>query len=187
MLLTLDDELMKQLEDLRYGNRIPTIFEAIRRITRASLTMHVRLGKTNREGEILLLFGIDCRPWGGGTMRMLIFGALSLFITACVTNPKIESLNPSELEVLSRLQILEGEISEPYDIISKVKGISCHTTADQRRNYSTDDAIEGIKMKAAQLHADAVINIVCERDGATDWMNECWSSMVCVGTAIKYK
>jgi len=120
-------------------------------------------------------------------MRMLIIGALSLFITACISNPSIESLNPSELEALDRMQILEGEISNPYDIISEVKGISCHTTIEQSSALSTEDAIEGVKMKAAQLHADAVINIVCKRDRTRDWTNECWSSMVCAGTAIKFK
>jgi uncharacterized protein YbjQ (UPF0145 family) len=117
---------------------------------------------------------------------MLIFSVCCIFITACVSNPRIESLNPSELEALGRLQLLEGEITQPYTVISKVKGISCHETADQSRNGSTDDAMEGIRLKAAQKHADAVINIVCEPYHATDWMNACWSSIVCEGTAIRF-
>ena len=120
-------------------------------------------------------------------MRMLIFSVLCLFMTACVSNPRIESLNPSELEALDRLQILEGEIAQPYSVIAKVKGVSCHATADQSRNGSTDDAMEGIRLKAAQKHADAVINIVCEPYHMTDWMNDCWSSIVCEGTAIKFE
>lgn len=130
---------------------------------------------------------MDYRQWGGDIMRMIVFCAFGLFIAACVSNPNIESLNPSELEALNRLQILEGEISKPYNIIAKVKGISCHKTAEQSRNRSTDDAIEGIKIKAAKRHADALTNIVCQRDRTTDWRNDCWSSMVCVGTAIKFK
>lgn len=118
---------------------------------------------------------------------MFIFSVFGLFITSCVTNPRIESLKPSEREALDRLQILEGEIPKPYTVISKVKGISCHETAEQSRNRSTDAAIAGIKMKAAQHHADAVINIVCEPYHATDWMNSCWSSIVCEGNAIKFE
>lgn len=123
----------------------------------------------------------------GHTMRMLIFGALGLFIVACISNPSIDSLSPSELETLKRIQILEGEIYKPFDVIAEVKGKSCHTTIDQSRELSTGDAIEGIKINAAKRQADAVINIVCKRDRTMDWRNDCWSSMVCVGTAIKFK
>lgn len=120
-------------------------------------------------------------------MRVLILCALGLFMAACVTNPSIESLNPSELETLDRLQILEGEISKPHKIISKVKGKACHRTAHQAQMLSADEAIDGIKIKAAKLHADAVINIECQPDRTTDWRNDCWSSLVCVGTAIKFQ
>ena len=62
--LTLDEDFLKQSEELRYEHRIQTRFETLRRITRTSSIKHVDLGKTNQEGAFLLLFGIDYRQWG---------------------------------------------------------------------------------------------------------------------------
>ncbi len=37
ILLTLDEELLERIEDYRYGNRIPTRSEAIRRLLKEAL------------------------------------------------------------------------------------------------------------------------------------------------------
>ena len=37
ILLTLDEELLERIEDYRYGNRIPTRSEAIRRLIKKAL------------------------------------------------------------------------------------------------------------------------------------------------------
>lgn len=120
-------------------------------------------------------------------MRMIVFGSVCLVLVACVSNPKIESLSPSERETFNRIQILQGEISQPYTIISEVKGKECHETIDQSKMATTDSAITVIKIKAAKKNADAVIDVKCRPSRTTDWRNDCWSSMLCVGTAIKFQ
>ncbi len=40
ILLTLDEELLERIEDYRYGNRIPTRSEAIRRLIKEGLKLN---------------------------------------------------------------------------------------------------------------------------------------------------
>ncbi len=40
VLLTIDEKLLERIEDFRYGNRIPTRSEAIRRLVEEALKRH---------------------------------------------------------------------------------------------------------------------------------------------------
>ena len=120
-------------------------------------------------------------------MRIITLCALGIILAGCVSNPGVDSLSPSELETYNRIQIIEGEVSAPHKVLATVKGKECHTTVDQSRAQTTVDALTVLKVKGAQRGADAIINIKCERDMTTDWRNDCWSSMLCVGTAIKFE
>ena len=120
-------------------------------------------------------------------MRMVYLAALGLVLAGCVSNPGVDSLSPAELETFKRIQILEGEVTQPHEVVSKVKGKDCHTDIEQSKALDTQDAITVLKVKAARKGADAIINVKCDRDMTTDWRNDCWSSMLCVGTAIKFQ
>ncbi len=120
-------------------------------------------------------------------MRTLILGLIVLSLTACVSNPGVDSLSPAELETYRRIQILEGDVPESYTVVAEVKGKECHTTVEQSRGQTTADAITVLKVKAAKQGADAVVNIKCAPDRTTDWRNDCWSSMLCVGTAVRFQ
>ncbi|MGD8268250.1 MAG: hypothetical protein PVF55_08775 [Desulfobacterales bacterium] len=120
-------------------------------------------------------------------MRVFILGFLVVTLAGCVSNPGVDSLNPTELERFKRIQILEGDVTRPHEVVATVKGKECHTDIDQSKALSTNDAIRVLKVKAAQKNADAVMDIKCERDRSTDWRNDCWSSVLCVGTAIKFE
>jgi uncharacterized protein YbjQ (UPF0145 family) len=43
-----------------------------------------------------------------------------------------------------------------------------------------------VKLRAALLDADAVVNVLCNTS-SVDWVNNCWSSIICAGDAIRYK
>lgn len=120
-------------------------------------------------------------------MRMFILCLLVFTLAGCVSNPGIDSLDSTELETFKRIQILEGDVTRPYAVVATVKGKECHTDIDQSKALSTNDAITVLKVKAARKDADAIMNIKCERDRTTDWRNDCWSSVLCVGTAIKFE
>ena len=119
-------------------------------------------------------------------MRLIILGVVYFILSGCVSNPGVDTLNSTEREAFNRIQIIEGQVTQPYTVLDKVKGKECHTDIDQSKERSTGDAITVLKVKAAKRNADAIMNVSCQRDMTTDWRNDCWSSMLCVGTAIKF-
>lgn len=84
------------------------------------------------------------------------------------------------------MEVLRGPTSRPHTVLGPVKGLSCHRNAYQRQLLTEAEAIEGVKLRAALLDADAVINTVCQVNSGTDWVNNCWSSIVCAADAVRY-
>lgn len=109
-----------------------------------------------------------------------------MFISGCASNPSISSLRPEQRARLNTIQVFKGGAYKPYKILGTVKGLSCHRNAHQKQLLTEAEAIEGVRLKAAILGADAVINTACQVNSGTDWVNNCWSSIVCVGDAIRY-
>ncbi len=115
---------------------------------------------------------------------------LAVILTGCTSNPDIGSLTSKQREFLSTLEIYKSNPpieNGKYKIIGEVKGLSCHRNAYKSMQIlSEDEAMQGVKMNAAKLHADAVINTFCQTNSGTDWVNNCFASIVCAGDAIKY-
>jgi len=105
----------------------------------------------------------------------------------CASNPSISNLGPEQRSRLNELQVFKGGTERPYIILGSVRGLSCHRNAYQTQLLTENEAIEGVKINAILLEADAVINCACQVNSGTDWVNNCWSSIVCVGDAIKFK
>lgn len=105
---------------------------------------------------------------------------------ACASNPDVGSLTSSQRAKLASIEIVRGPVPQPHTIVRSVKGLACHRNAYQEQLLTEEEAIEGVKLKAALLDADAVANLACQRNSGTDWANNCWASIVCVGDAIRY-
>ncbi len=118
---------------------------------------------------------------------IIILIILLQVVIGCASNPSISSLSPEQRARLNTIQIIKGGVDRPYKILGTVKGLSCQRTVNSTQLITEDEAIDGIRLEAALLGADAVINTVCQINSGTDWGNNCWSSIVCIGDAIKYK
>lgn len=113
--------------------------------------------------------------------------SLATFVViGCASNPDVGTLSSTQRAKLASMEVFRGPQSRPYSILGPVKGLSCHRNAYQVQLLTEDEAIEGVRLKAALLEADAVVNVVCQRNSGTDWVNNCWSSIVCVGDAVRY-
>lgn len=112
---------------------------------------------------------------------------MTLMVVGCASNPSIDSLSSVQRARYSQMEIINGSTSRPHNVVGSVKGISCHRNAYQSRVLTSDEALEGVKLQAAQLEADAVINVACQKKSEVDWGNNCWASIVCVGDAVKFK
>ncbi len=118
----------------------------------------------------------------------LFASIVCLQLTGCATNPDIGSLNSTQRATLATLQVYNGAPpNNNYKIISAVKGLSCHRDRYKPiQMLSNEEALQGVKMRAAKLGADAVINTFCQHNSGTDWVNNCWASVVCAGDAVKF-
>ena len=105
----------------------------------------------------------------------------------CASNPDVGSLEGDQRARFSSMEVLRGPTAQSHPILGSVKGLSCHRNAYQRQQLTEGEAIEGVKLRAALLDADAVVNVVCQTNSGADWVNNCWSSIVCVGDAVRYK
>jgi uncharacterized protein YbjQ (UPF0145 family) len=48
-----------------------------------------------------------------------------------------------------------------------------------------DDATDQLRVKAARLDANGVLNVMCEAPSGPSLITNCWSSLTCHGAAIK--
>jgi uncharacterized protein YbjQ (UPF0145 family) len=109
-----------------------------------------------------------------------------LIISGCASNPPISSLTSGERERVSRIVFVEsGEISkESYKYLGSVEGLACKRNAYAVGEPTVEEARQGVRIRAVLLGANAVINLLCEKNQSVDWGRNCWQSVVCVGDAI---
>ncbi len=107
----------------------------------------------------------------------------SLF--ACAANPRIDSLSSEERAKVSEVQIFKGKPDRAYQALGEVSGLSCNRNLYQAQDVSDSEALEGVKIKAVMLGGNAVINVLCQKNSDTDWGNNCWASVKCIGDAVQ--
>lgn len=119
-------------------------------------------------------------------MKTALFVAAAAVLAGCASNPRIEDLSSQQRAKLSSIQLLSEAPSQRFDVLGQVSGLSCHRNAYQAMDTSDREALEGIKLRAVKLNADAVINLVCQKSSGADWTNNCWASIKCIGDAIRF-
>lgn len=111
----------------------------------------------------------------------------TLTLTACTTDSSLEGTNVETLQKLSNLQLFEGNAPRASTQLGQVNGVSCERPGYFASNMSFDDAQSKLKLNAANLHADAVTNVICQQSNQVNWKHNCNASITCAGIAIKYK
>lgn len=101
-------------------------------------------------------------------------------------NPRVEDMSSAQRSKLAKMEVFQGDVERPYTIVGTVSGLSCNRNKYQAQAISDHEGMEGIKMEAVLLNADAVINTFCQTNSDTDWGNNCWASVKCIGDAIIY-
>jgi len=104
-----------------------------------------------------------------------------------MSNPRIEDLSSADRARAASIQIFQGAPDRSYEIIGPVTGLSCNRNKYQAQDISDAEALQGVKINAVALGADAVINTFCQTNSDTDWRNSCWASVKCIGDAVRYK
>jgi len=139
-------------------------------------------------GRLLLTLGISKGDKKIMTKKLISFIVLPILIVmiGCASNPPISSLTSQERERVSNIVFLEGgQIpKDSYKVLGSVEGLACKRNLYASGAPAVEKARQGVRIRAAQLGANAVINLLCEENQKVDWVRNCWQSVVCVGDAI---
>jgi hypothetical protein len=71
-----------------------------------------------------------------------------------------------------------------YAIIQPLSGISCKNLL-WAPSPTQNDATDQLRVKAARLGGNGVLNVMCEAPSGPSLVTNCWSSLACHGAAIK--
>ena len=118
-------------------------------------------------------------------LNQLFFLIIVLFSMACISTPNIRKMTPEARAKLGTIRVYYSGNSpgEAYALIQTIEGLSCRKSATSNEVVNKEEAIYALRLKASKLNADAVINLVCQHQGATFSPN-CWESIICVGEAV---
>jgi len=122
-------------------------------------------------------------------LRCLSVLAIPVILSSCMANLKIVDLNDMARRRISLVRLYKEPNSpsaSTYRIIKQIKGLSCWRNTNNPKIVTEGEALDGLRMRAAQIEADAVVNIICEHRTETDWKNNCWESVSCSGEAVVF-
>lgn len=108
-----------------------------------------------------------------------------LMLSGCVSGPP--RLTPEQHQKLSKITIhRDGEKPEKdYSILGEISAADCSGAPAGGRVFGNSGrATDSLKLKAAAMNADAVINVRC---GAIPFLNNCWAAMKCDGEAVRFQ
>ena len=119
-------------------------------------------------------------------VKLFSYIFICFVVAGCAANPSIDSLTGEQRARLNSIQLEMGSIDAPHIVIGKAEGLSCHKNDYAPNLNSATEAMQGIRIKAVLMNADAVINVTCQNN-YVKWITDCFSSIVCIGDAITYK
>jgi acetyl-CoA carboxylase alpha subunit len=71
-----------------------------------------------------------------------------------------------------------------YAIIQPLSATSCKNLLWEP-SPTQEDATDQLRVKAARLGGNGLLNVTCEAPSGTSLITNCWSSLTCHGAAIK--
>ncbi len=113
------------------------------------------------------------------------FLLLISLLGGCVSGPP--RLTPEQHQKPSKITIhRDGEKPEKdYSILGEISAADCSGAPAGGRVFGNSSrAIDSLKLKAAAMNADAVINVRC---GSIPFLNNCWAAMKCDGEAVVFR
>lgn len=119
------------------------------------------------------------------TMKTLLLALGVLSLTACSLNPSVNRLSSEQRAKVASMTVHADNPWPQARIIATVSGLSCNRNKYQEPQVNADEALQGVKIRAAMAGADSVVNNICQKNALTDYVHSCWTSVRCVGDAVK--
>jgi len=119
--------------------------------------------------------------------KLALLLVVIIVLSGCASNPSVSSLSSLERQRVANMAVLNSDDipKESYQILGTVEGIACKRNLYASGSPSMAEAQQGVLIRAAQMGADAIINMVCEDKQEVDLGRNCWQTVVCVADAIK--
>lgn len=114
--------------------------------------------------------------------KYLLFICLFILFNSC-SSPQIKDTQLRRKAAAIQILKVEEVKTRKYSIVKEVKGYSCGRQLGS--DPSIDAARNKLRINAAKLDADAIINVICEETGVS-WVYNCWKTIECRGDAIKF-
>jgi hypothetical protein len=118
-------------------------------------------------------------------VKTYILTASLILLSGCVSGPP--PITPAQIDkYYDTLELYKSGDTPPHEFetIAEVNGLSCTSKYGTRISGEEKGALHIMKVKAASLNADAVINYSC---GSSVLLNNCWFPTICSGVAVRWK
>ncbi len=115
--------------------------------------------------------------WG-----MLLFAGV---VAGCALTPSVDALTGDQRAKFDNIKIVRGENFGLYKVLGSVAAYSCQKELSDARLDSEEEAIEKVKLKAALLGADAIVNTTCH-NSELGLLSTCWALIECSGDAVQF-
>jgi hypothetical protein len=107
-----------------------------------------------------------------------------LILSGCATTTSDPALRRQAANVkLVSAEEKAETLQRAHTVMQEIVGASCGRQLGS--DPSLDAAREMLRVEAAKIGADAVIDIACEETGV-NWGRNCWKSIECRGDAVKW-
>ena len=115
-------------------------------------------------------------------LPLLIAGAL--FLTSGPTGiARADERTPSAVQVYE----LNPYLGKPYDVVGRLWTGSWRSAFGIPTYAKRDDAIAAMQTDAANLNADALINVSCVDQHGTTWFRGSEPAYLCYGVAVQLR
>jgi uncharacterized protein YbjQ (UPF0145 family) len=104
-------------------------------------------------------------------------------------NQVLPELSPEELDRMQHMKLYNPKdmAAIEHEIIGTLEGLSCQKNYFSTKVVTQDEAVNALKIHAVKMGAHGITNVVCESSDGTDWSNNCWESITCIGDAFKFR
>jgi len=119
----------------------------------------------------------------GTWLAALLLVAVSL-LSSCASTPQGDLGRPAaEVKVYTM-----GELNgSPYQVVSRI-WVDSWRTAIWRPTYpSEEEAITGLRVEAARLGANGLVNVFCLNQSGSTWFQSAKPVVLCYGNAIRVR
>jgi hypothetical protein len=120
----------------------------------------------------------------GENMKIFTALFLSMALAGCVSGPP--ELTAEQLRRVNDMNVFKiGTTPDRgFKVISAVEAADCSGPGGSRLYGDEGKAIDILKMKAAAIGGDAVVDVSC---GSAPFVNNCWAAKKCDGKAVSWR